>query len=101
MVHRQGNRMGIFDDSNLRAMNFVPSDSLHARCPWCGGDLVLGRRKDTGAMALAHSVLTDKSRPQTEYIAGCDRFRDLVQADQAEFFRLLRTHHVRWTRLAE
>lgn len=88
-----------FTDAELEAFAIDPRQpSAMAVCPFCGLELVLGYRKDTGNLSLAHASFPDPTRPG-EHIAGCDPFRDIASRNGVEFLRLCKSRGVHWQRL--
>lgn len=65
-------------------------------CPFCGGTLLLGHRRDTGNLALAHSAVPDPTVPGA-HLAGCLRFAELTSTNMLEFLRLLKGSGFRWS----
>lgn len=59
-------------------------------CPFCGGTIVMGFRKDTANLSLGHSAVDDPLHPGFPF-AGCVRYVELVSSGQPqEFLRLLK-----------
>lgn len=88
--------MGKFSDAELQGFKLELQTALHARCPFCGGDLVLGYRKENGNLALLHSLEPEKP----SLIPGCETFQRLIHEQPAEFFRLLRSRGTQFARIA-
>jgi hypothetical protein len=58
-------------------------------CPFCGGTLIIGIRKDTGRWSLAHTAVDDPLNPGQPH-AGCVRFVEHMPERVGEFLKLLR-----------
>ena len=59
-------------------------------CPFCGGTIVMGFRKDNANLSLGHSAVDDPLHPGFPF-AGCVRYVELVSSGQPqEFLRLLK-----------
>jgi hypothetical protein len=67
---------GRFTDAELESFQIDPREPAGlARCPWCGQDIVLGVRKDTRNVSLAHAGHRDPTDATgTRFISGCDPF---------------------------
>jgi hypothetical protein len=74
---------GRFTQAELETLSIDPRESAGiARCPWCGQDIIIGVRKDTGNITLAHAGHRDPTDPTgTRYISGCDAFMEALQHD--------------------
>jgi hypothetical protein len=83
-----------FSHAELEQFAIDPRGAHWGPCPWCGGSIVVGRRKDTGNTALCHEMLPDPARPG-ESFCGCERFRELAATNQVELLRLLRAARFR------
>jgi hypothetical protein len=91
--------MDRFSDEQLKTMNIEMGGALHSVCPYCGSDLLLGRRRGTGALALVHAAMPDPIKGGREYISGCEGFRDLVAAQRSDILTVLRSSGARFERL--
>lgn len=90
---------GRFDDAALEAFAINPRrPSAWATCPCCGGQLVMGYRKDTGSLSLAHDTLPDPAHPGV-HLAGCAPFREIAARNVVEFLRICQSRGVRWQKL--
>lgn len=67
---------GRFTEAELESFSIDPREPAGlATCPWCGQDIVLGVRKDTRNVTIAHSAHKDPTDPSgTRFISGCDPF---------------------------
>jgi hypothetical protein len=93
-----------FSDEQLGALKLDPSAAIYATCPFCGGDLAMGYRIDTGNLALGHSADAPPGAPGAGgqvFISGCERFRALIPSDPREFFRILKGRGVKWRKLTD
>jgi hypothetical protein len=74
---------GRFTDAELASFSIDPQEPAGlARCPWCGQDIVLGVRKDTRNVSLAHAGHRDPTDlTGTRYVSGCDPFLDALGHD--------------------
>lgn len=70
-------------EAQLESMQIDPREpAAIARCPWCGQAVVLGVRKDTRNVMLAHAGARDPTDPSgTRYVSGCDPFVDALGKD--------------------
>lgn len=54
----------------------------HARCPWCGLDLVLGVNAQTRNLTLVHSGQADPTDTTgTRFVIGCEPYQRLAHHD--------------------
>ena len=77
-----------FIDEELEKFIIDPREpAAWSRCPFCGADIVMGVRKDTRNITLAHSAFRDPSDASgTRYVSGCDRFTQaLSRVDVIEY----------------
>jgi uncharacterized C2H2 Zn-finger protein len=74
---------GRFTEAELEALQIDPRESAGlARCPWCGQDIIIGVRKDTRNVTLAHGGHRDPTDASgTRFITGCDPFVDALKQD--------------------
>ena len=88
------------DASDLEKQFFVdPARSwAYGRCPHCGGAIVLGHRKDTGNLTLAHSAIPDPLHPGQAFL-GCEPFRELAPVQGTEYLRTLRSQGFRFLKV--
>lgn len=56
-------------------------------CPFCGGHIVWGCRKDNGNQTVAHTALPDPLHPGQLYL-GCERWRELAQTNLGLFLSM-------------
>lgn len=69
-----------------------------ARCPWCGGDIVLGVRKDTRNLSIAHQAHPDPTDSTgTRFVSGCEQF--LAVLGHNDLFQCLFSAGARFQRL--
>jgi hypothetical protein len=88
-----------FTDEQLEAFYIDPTrPTTWATCPHCGGLLVMGYRKDTGNLSLAHESYPDPERPGAHW-PGCEPFRALCERNPVEFLRLCKSSGVHWQKL--
>jgi hypothetical protein len=84
-----------FTASELEQFAIDPTRRAYwGTCPWCGLTIVLGHRKDTGNVCIAHEGFPDPMQ-QGAMLCGCEVFRELASTNQVELLRLLRTARLR------
>jgi hypothetical protein len=90
---------GRFSDAELESFSIDPREPAGlARCPWCGADIVLGVRKDSRNVSLAHSGHRDPTDPTgTRYVSGCEPFVHAL--GQVDVMRILVNAGARFTKL--
>lgn len=74
---------GRFTEAELDTMQIDPKEPAGlARCPWCGQDIVLGVRKDSRNVSLAHAGHRDPTDASgTRFISGCNPFVEALSHD--------------------
>jgi hypothetical protein len=88
--------MARFSDEELQAFFINPErPASWGVCPFCGGTIVLGFRKDNGNQTLAHSALPDPTQPG-QHLTGCTEWREVAQINMGNFLRLLMGHSFRF-----
>jgi hypothetical protein len=90
---------GRFTEAQLESFYINPRrPAVRAVCPFCGGELVMGHRKDTGNISLAHDAVPDPLHPG-QHVAGCEVFQQIASRNVVEFLRLLQSRGVRFEKL--
>jgi hypothetical protein len=74
---------GRFTEAELETLQIDPHEPAGlARCPWCGQDIVLGVRKDSRNVTLAHAGHRDPTDPTgLRWISGCAPFVEALGYD--------------------
>jgi hypothetical protein len=90
-----------FDDKTLEGFLINPRrPGYWAKCPFCGGDIIVGHRVDNDHRTLAHSAVPDPLHPGA-MLAACERFTEVGLKQPMEFFRLAAAAAVQWRPLTE
>lgn len=83
----------------LDSFHLDPREGIYAMvCPFCGGAIVYGVRKDSGRRSLGHTAVDDPLRPGFPF-AGCERFVELATTQLGEFLKLLKSAGARFAKL--
>lgn len=90
-----------FSDAELESFLIDPREpASFAPCPFCGRDIVLGVRKETRNVCLAHAAYKDPTDATgLRYLSGCEPFTTMVARNPLDFLRACKSHGVRWERL--
>lgn len=93
--------MGRFTDEQLESFMLDPREPASvAVCPFCGGDVVLGVRKESRNVCLAHQAHKDPTDASgTRFVSGCEPFTTMVAQNPLDFLRACKSRGVRWERL--
>lgn len=87
--------MSRFQGAELDHLNIDPREPFAwSDCPFCGRVIVLGVRKGTRNVSLAHHAETG---PDGSVILGCEPFSQVTAVNPLDFLRLCKSAGKRWT----